>query len=83
MVVSTVRFRDGDELRPVLYEGHLSEIFVPYMDPATAWYTRNYLDLVHHRGLAGTMEPHRLPRLRRLVQPGHHPAMAGRTTYHA
>jgi primary-amine oxidase len=59
MVVSTVRFRDGDELRPVLYEGHLSEIFVPYMDPATAWYTRNYLDLGEYitGGLAGTMEP--------------------------
>jgi primary-amine oxidase len=59
MVVSTVRFRDGDRLRPVLYEGHLSEIFVPYMDPATAWYTRNYLDLGEYitGGLAGTMAP--------------------------
>jgi primary-amine oxidase len=59
MVVSTVRYRDRDGLRPVLYEGHLSEIFVPYMDPATAWYTRNYLDLGEYitGGLAGTMEP--------------------------
>lgn len=44
MILSTVRFRDGDRTRPVLYEGSLSEIFVPYMDPSAQWYTRNFLD---------------------------------------
>src|SRR5262249_25704735 len=43
-IVSTVTYRDGDQPRPVLYEGHLSEIFVPYMDPSFAWYARNFLD---------------------------------------
>ena len=44
MVISTVRYQDGDRGRPVLYEGSLSEIFVPYMDPSEGWYARNFLD---------------------------------------
>jgi primary-amine oxidase len=44
MIVSTVTYDDGGTKRPVLYQGHLSEIFVPYMDPSFAWYARNFLD---------------------------------------
>jgi primary-amine oxidase len=44
MIVSTVTYSDGEKQRPVLYQGHLSEIFVPYMDPAFDWYNRNFLD---------------------------------------
>jgi primary-amine oxidase len=43
-VVSTVTYDDGGQPRQVLYQGHLSEIFVPYMDPAFDWYARNFLD---------------------------------------
>jgi primary-amine oxidase len=59
MIVSTVRYRDGDRLRPVLYQGHISEIFVPYMDPATSWYVRNFLDVGEYvaGGLAKPMQP--------------------------
>jgi primary-amine oxidase len=59
MIISTVHYRDGERHRPVLYQGHLSEIFVPYMDPATAWYTRNYLDVGEYvaGGLAKPMQP--------------------------
>jgi primary-amine oxidase len=44
IVVSGVSFRDGGRARSIMYEGHLSEIFVPYMDPAPGWYFRSYMD---------------------------------------
>jgi primary-amine oxidase len=44
MIISTVTYDDGGKTRPILYQGHLSEIFVPYMDPSFAWYARNFLD---------------------------------------
>ena len=44
LVISTVTYQQGDQERPVLYQGHLSEIFVPYMDPAFSWFHRNFLD---------------------------------------
>jgi primary-amine oxidase len=43
-VVSTVTYGEQDRARQLLYEGHLSEIFVPYMDPAFDWYRRNFID---------------------------------------
>ena len=44
LIVSLVKYQDGDRSRSVLYEGHLSEIFVPYQDPTAGWYYRNYMD---------------------------------------
>ena len=44
VVVSLVNYQDGDRSRSVLYQGHLSEIFVPYQDPTEGWYYRNYMD---------------------------------------
>jgi primary-amine oxidase len=40
VVLSDIR-ADG---REVLYQAHLSEVFVPYMDPDEGWYWRTYMD---------------------------------------
>src|SRR5690606_10498559 len=33
VVLSNIEARDGERWRSVLYQAHLSEVFVPYMDP--------------------------------------------------
>ena len=59
IVVSMVSFRDAGRDRSILYEGHLSEIFVPYMDPAPGWYFRSYMDAGEYGAgkLASTLIP--------------------------
>ena len=43
-VLSMVEARDGARWRSVAYQMHLSEVFVPYMDPDQSWYWRAYMD---------------------------------------
>ena len=43
-VISVARWQDASELRSVLYQGYLSEMFVPYMDADYGWQTRTYFD---------------------------------------
>ena len=43
-VLSLASYLDRGQQRPVLYQGHLSEIFVPYMDASEGWYHRSYMD---------------------------------------
>jgi primary-amine oxidase len=43
-VLNLVRLEDGGRMRSVMYEGSMSELFVPYMDPATSWATRVFVD---------------------------------------
>jgi primary-amine oxidase len=57
LVVSRVRYADNDEERSVLYQGSLSEIFVPYMDPSEGWYFITYFDVGEiNWGLASSLE---------------------------
>ena len=44
VIISMATFNEKDEPRSVLYQGYLSEIFVPYQDPTKGWYYRNYMD---------------------------------------
>jgi primary-amine oxidase len=43
-VLSLVSHRDGEADRMILYQGNLSEVFVPYMDFSAGWYFRSYMD---------------------------------------
>jgi primary-amine oxidase len=44
LVLHTVGYEDGGQVRPVLYRASLSEMAVPYGDPGPAWYFRNVFD---------------------------------------
>jgi len=44
LVLSGIEVNDGGDWRSVLYQAHLSEVFVPYMDPSEGWYWRTYMD---------------------------------------
>ncbi|HBB84332.1 MAG TPA: tyramine oxidase [Sulfitobacter sp.] len=43
-VLSNIDVKDGEEWRTLLYQAHLSEVFVPYMDPSAGLYWRTYMD---------------------------------------
>jgi primary-amine oxidase len=43
-IVSLVGMDDGGRRRSVMYEGNMSELFVPYMDATRNWSTRSFLD---------------------------------------
>lgn len=55
-VVSMVDVRDGARWRTLAYQMHLSEVFVPYMDPDQAWYFRTYMDSGEY-GFGNLMSP--------------------------
>jgi primary-amine oxidase len=43
-VISLARWQDARGPRSVMYQGYLSEMFVPYMDADYGWQTRTYFD---------------------------------------
>jgi primary-amine oxidase len=44
VILNLVRFDDNGRLRSVLYEGMVSELFVPYMDATRGWSTHMFVD---------------------------------------
>ena len=60
VVVTNVKYLDGDKERSILYEGSLAEIFVPYQDPAEGWYHTTFIDMGEGNtwgSVASTLEP--------------------------
>lgn len=44
VVLSTVGIEDKGTLRPIMYQGSLSEMYVPYQDPEETWNSHVFLD---------------------------------------
>ncbi|BCL37553.1 primary-amine oxidase [Nostoc sp. MS1] len=58
LVLYQVTYKDGENIRPILYRGSLSEMVVPYGDPDPTWSFRNAFDVGEYNLglLASTME---------------------------
>ncbi len=61
LVISMARFNDQGRDRSVMYQGSLSELFVPYMAPDERWNYTAYFDLGTFpgifEGVMGSLEP--------------------------
>ena len=61
IVLSNVRYTDGGRDRSIMYQGSLSELFVPYMDPTDPWNYQGYFDLGTYPssfgGIASSLTP--------------------------
>ena len=58
LVLNNVGYQDGDKLRSILYEGSLSEMFVPYMDPSEGWFARTFFDAGEFgSGFSSSLDP--------------------------
>jgi primary-amine oxidase len=58
-IVHLAQFSDGQNSRSVLYEGSLSEMYVPYMDPGTGWSWQAFYDAGEFflMGIAKPLDP--------------------------
>jgi primary-amine oxidase len=56
-VINLVRFEDAGRLRSVMYQGSLSELYVPYMDPSNGWNNRVFIDAGEFYSGIGLLAP--------------------------
>jgi primary-amine oxidase len=56
LVLSLVTYEDQGRDRMVLYEGAVSELYVPYMDPHPNWFSRTFIDAGEY-GLGYSLSP--------------------------
>lgn len=56
-VINLAGIQDGDHFRSVLYEGSMSELYVPYMDPAIGWANRVFIDAGEFYAIGHILKP--------------------------
>ena len=56
-VINLARIEDGGRMRAVMYEGSLSELYVPYMDPSNGWNNRVFIDGGEFYSGVGLLKP--------------------------
>ncbi|HSC46090.1 MAG TPA: hypothetical protein VLC94_09675, partial [Candidatus Acidoferrum sp.] len=56
-IINLAGIQDGDRFRSVLYEGSVSELYVPYMDPALGWANRVFIDAGEFYATSGVLKP--------------------------
>jgi len=56
-IINLAGIQDADRFRSVLYEGSLSELYVPYMDPALGWANRVFIDAGEFYATGGVLKP--------------------------
>ncbi|MCW5962676.1 MAG: hypothetical protein KIT83_01450, partial [Bryobacterales bacterium] len=57
VVVNLVRYLDAGRQRSIMYEGSVSELFVPYMDTVTGWNNRAFIDAGEFYASVGFVQP--------------------------
>jgi primary-amine oxidase len=56
-VLNLIRFVDHGRPRSIVYEANVSELFVPYMDPANGWNNRAFIDAGEFFSSVGFLKP--------------------------
>jgi primary-amine oxidase len=56
-IVNLVSIDDGGKRRSIMYQGSLSELFVPYQDPEETWNSHTFIDAGEYFVGNGTLKP--------------------------
>jgi len=55
-IINLAGIQDGDRFRSILYEGSVSELYVPYMDPGLGWANRVFIDAGEFYATSGVLK---------------------------